>query len=139
MSRKLRDEYDRLEGALKKLGVEPDCSNTEEEDGYNAESDMEEEEEGEKHRQTDIYTMPAPSIYQHRHPGHLDRVDEVGTWFFPFFKLFSSCAAGSSTQKGKFFSFKDLTIISVCDYVYDFTQKMLQCLSEGFSPFLCIS
>ena len=27
--RKLRDEYDRLEGALKKLGVDPDCSNTE--------------------------------------------------------------------------------------------------------------
>jgi hypothetical protein len=29
LCRKLRDEYDRLEGALKKLGVDPDCSNTE--------------------------------------------------------------------------------------------------------------
>ena len=32
-----------MEGALKKLGVEGDCSATEEEDGYNAESDPEEE------------------------------------------------------------------------------------------------
>ena len=42
--RKLRDEYDKLEGALKKLGVDPECVVTEEddeEDGYNAESDLE--------------------------------------------------------------------------------------------------
>ena len=42
--RKLRDEYDKLEGALKKLGVDPDCVVTEEEeeeeDGYNVESDL---------------------------------------------------------------------------------------------------
>merc|ERR1719348_1039636 len=39
---KLREEYDKLEGALKKLGVDPECVVTEEEDGYNAESDLEE-------------------------------------------------------------------------------------------------
>ena len=31
----------------------------------------------EKPRAMDIYTAAAPSIY-HRHPPHLDRVDEVG-------------------------------------------------------------
>lgn len=78
-SRKLREEYDKLEGALKKLGVDPDCVVTEEEDGYNAESDLEEDTEQDCEREVAtlvpaVYTVPSTVS---RHP--LDRVDEVNT------------------------------------------------------------
>ena len=61
--RKLRDEYDKLEGALKKLGVDPECVVTEEddeEDGYNAESDLEEELERDTEREVATFV---PSVY----------------------------------------------------------------------------
>jgi len=50
---KLRDEYDKLEGALKKLGVDPECVVTEEEDGYNAESDLEDDTEQDCEKEVD--------------------------------------------------------------------------------------
>ena len=77
--RKLREEYDKLEGALKKLGGEPDCVVTEEEDGYNAQSDLEEDTEQDCEREVAtfvpaVYTVPSTVA---RLP--LDRVDEVNT------------------------------------------------------------
>ena len=82
--RKLREEYDKLEGALKKLGVEPDCVVTEEEDGYNAESDLEEDTEQDCEREVAtfvpaVYTVPSTvtGARPARHP--LDRVEEVNT------------------------------------------------------------
>ena len=88
--RKLREEYDKLEGALKKLGVEPECVATEtEEDGYNAESDLEEESTTEQelgHTTATFtpatYTVDTDTLYRDRRPGPLQqqlaRVDEVG-------------------------------------------------------------
>ena len=77
--RKLREEYDKLEGALKKLGVDPECVVTEEEDGYNAESDLEEDTEQDCEREVATFV---PAVYTvdpgHRRPGPLARVDEVG-------------------------------------------------------------
>ena len=82
--RKLREEYDKLEGALKKLGVDPECVVTEEEDGYNAESDMEDDTEQDCEREVAtfvpaVYTVPSSvtGARPARHP--LDRVDEVNT------------------------------------------------------------
>ena len=76
--RKLREEYDKLEGALKKLGVEPDCVVTEEEDGYNAESDLEEDTEQDCEREVATFVPPVYTVARgSRHP--LDRVDEVNT------------------------------------------------------------
>ena len=81
--RKLREEYDKLEGALKKLGVDPDCVVTEEEDGYNAESDLEDDTEQDCDREVATFV---PAVYnmsdqRQRHPGGnggpLARVDEV--------------------------------------------------------------
>ena len=83
--RKLREEYDKLEGALKKLGVDPDCVVTEEEDGYNAESDLEDDTEQDCEREVATFV---PAVYnvdpshrrQDRQPGAgagLARVDEV--------------------------------------------------------------
>ena len=78
--RKLREEYDKLEGALKKLGVDPECVVTEEEDGYNAESDLEEDTEQDCEREVATFV---PAVYTvdpgHRRPGPLARVDEVGS------------------------------------------------------------
>ena len=79
--RKLREEYDKLEGALKKLGVDPECVVTEEEDGYNAESDLEEDTEQDCDRETTTFI---PAVYTvdaaHRDGrGALARVDEVMT------------------------------------------------------------
>ena len=66
-----------MEGALKKLGVDPDCVVTEEEDGYNAESDLEEDTEQDCEREVTTFV---PAVYSvantmSRHP--LDRVEEV--------------------------------------------------------------
>jgi hypothetical protein len=78
--RKLRDEYDKLEGALKKLGVDPECVVTEEEDGYNAESDLEDDTEQDCEREVETFV---PAVYSvgggavHRPGRLLDRVDEV--------------------------------------------------------------
>ena len=58
--RKLRDEYDKLEGALKKLGVDPECVVTEEEDGYNAESDLEDDTEQDCEREVETFV---PAVY----------------------------------------------------------------------------
>ena len=88
LSRKLRDEYDKLEGALKKLGVDPDCVVTEEEDGYNAESDLEDSDvtrdsEKDKEEEVATYVPPTASMYTNSRlpprgePRVLDRVDEV--------------------------------------------------------------
>eukprot|EP00090_Calanus_glacialis_P019710 TRINITY_DN30229_c0_g1_i2.p1 TRINITY_DN30229_c0_g1~~TRINITY_DN30229_c0_g1_i2.p1 ORF type:complete len:997 (+),score=132.01 TRINITY_DN30229_c0_g1_i2:396-3386(+) len=77
---KLRDEYDKLEGALKKLGVDPECVVTEEEDGYNAESDLEDDTEQDCEREVETFV---PAVYSvgggavHRPGRLLDRVDEV--------------------------------------------------------------
>ena len=88
--RKLREEYDKLEGALKKLGVDPDCVVTEEEDGYNAESDLEDDTEQDCDREVATFV---PAVYnvsdaRQRHPGAggggggvLARVDEVEKYF----------------------------------------------------------
>ena len=87
--RKLRDEYDKLEGALKKLGVDPECVVTEEdeeEDGYNAESDLEEDLERDTEREVatfvpSVYSLPCAQTSS-RQPAAsrlLDRVDEVLT------------------------------------------------------------
>lgn len=76
---KLRDEYDKLEGALKKLGVDPECVVTEEEDGYNAESDLEDDTEQDCEREVETFV---PAVYSvgggavHRQGRLLDRVDE---------------------------------------------------------------
>ena len=78
--RKLRDEYDKLEGALKKLGVDPECVVTEEEDGYNAESDLEDDTEQDCEREVETFV---PAVYSvgggaaHRPGRLLDRVEEV--------------------------------------------------------------
>ena len=78
--RKLRDEYDKLEGALKKLGVDPECVVTEEEDGYNAESDLEDDTEQDCEKEVETFV---PAVYSvgggaaHRPGRLLDRVDEV--------------------------------------------------------------
>ena len=88
--RKLRDEYDKLEGALKKLGVDPECVVTEEdeeEDGYNAESDLEEELERDTEREVatfvpSVYSLPCAQTSSRQQPVTsrlLDRVDEVLT------------------------------------------------------------
>jgi len=84
---KLRDEYDKLEGALKKLGVDPECVVTEEddeEDGYNAESDLEEELERDTEREVatfvpSVYSLPCAQTSSRQQPVTsrlLDRVDE---------------------------------------------------------------
>ena len=74
--RKLREEYDKLEGALKKLGVDPECVVTEEEDGYNAESDLEEDTEQDCDRGETTTFIPAVYTVDASHRG-LARVDEV--------------------------------------------------------------
>ena len=76
--RKLREEYDKLEGALKKLGVDPECVVTEEEDGYNAESDLEEDTEQDCDRGETATFIPAVYTVDAAHRG-LARVDEVIT------------------------------------------------------------
>ena len=91
LCRKLRDEYDKLEGALKKLGVDPECVVTEEdeeEDGYNAESDLEEDLERDTEREVatfvpSVYSLPCAQTSS-RQPNAsrlLDRVDEVLTLY----------------------------------------------------------
>ena len=90
--RKLRDEYDKLEGALKKLGVDPECVVTEEdeeEDGYNAESDLEEDLERDTEREVatfvpSVYSLPCVQTSSRQPPVTsrlLDRVDEVLTLY----------------------------------------------------------
>ena len=74
----MREEYDKLEGALKKLGVDPECVVTEEEDGYNAESDLEEDTEQDCEREVTTFV---PAMYDTRDRsgagGALARVEEV--------------------------------------------------------------
>ena len=81
--RKLRDEYDKLEGALKKLGVDPECVvATEDEDGYNAESDVEDDTDQEKDVECEVemfspLVCASVSSQGHRPARLLDRVEEV--------------------------------------------------------------
>ena len=65
-----------MEGALKKLGVDPECVVTEEEDGYNAESDLEEDTEQDCDREVTTFVPPVYTVDRGR-PGPLARVDEV--------------------------------------------------------------
>lgn len=68
--------------------MDPDCVVTEEdeEDGYNAESDLEEELERDTEREVatfvpSVYTLPCAQTSARQHPSSrlLDRVDEVLT------------------------------------------------------------
>ena len=68
-----------MEGALKKLGVDPECVVTEEEDGYNAESDLEEDTEQDCDREVTTFVPAVYTVDRGRPgpPGPLARVDEV--------------------------------------------------------------